>query len=55
MLALRGAYLEAAGTNATLVELVGAVRRGADPEVERLRIEVQHYREMGCEEERRDR
>lgn len=48
MLALRGAYLEAAGTNATLVELVGAVRRGADPEVERLRIEVQHYREMGA-------
>lgn len=46
MLALRSAYLEASGTNATLVELVGAVRRGADPEVERLRIDVQHYREV---------
>ena len=40
LVALRGAYLEAAGTNATISEIVGAVRRGATGQAQMEQMEA---------------
>jgi hypothetical protein len=44
LLAIRGAYLEGAGTNGTVTEIVGAVRRGADPQTMAAAVEHKLYK-----------